>query len=55
MNTSSQLGAIEIDFETDVVSDPESWDYGKTIFTVFINIIFGITNCYIPHFLKITV
>ena len=41
MNTSSQLGAIEIDFETDVVSDPESWDYGKTIFTVFINIIFG--------------
>ena len=43
MNISCQLGAIEIDFETDVVvSDPESWDYGKTILTVFINIIIGI-------------
>ena len=26
----------------DLVSDPESWDYGKTILNVFINIIFGI-------------
>ena len=42
MNTTSyrQLGPIEIDFEMDLVS--ESWDYGKTIITVFINIIFGI-------------
>ena len=43
MNISCQLGAIEIDFETDVVvSDPESWDYGKTILTILITIIFGI-------------
>ena len=42
MNTSSQLGAIEIDFETDVVSDPESWDYGKTTLSVFIIVVFGI-------------
>ena len=42
MNTSFQLGAIEIDFEMDVVSDPESWNYGKTTLSVFIIIIFGV-------------
>ena len=43
MNTSCQLGVIEIDFEMDVVvSGPESWQYGKTILTIFIIIIFGI-------------
>ena len=43
MNTSCQLGVIEIDFEMDVVvSGPESWQYGKTILTIFITIIFGI-------------